>query len=58
MTLFHPTDQAMTRAAAPTRPIKAPAWISRVAWFRLAALAINLLLWAGIILGVRALLRH
>jgi hypothetical protein len=37
--------------------VKAPAWIGRVAWARIAALGINIAFWALIILGVRALTR-
>jgi hypothetical protein len=58
MTIFHTTHQPLTArtTAQVRRRAKAPAWIGRIAWLRIAALMINLALWAGIILGVRALL--
>lgn len=57
MTLFHTTHQPLTRSRAQVRRrAKAPAWIGRIAWLRIAALSINLALWAGIVFAVRALL--
>jgi hypothetical protein len=58
MTLFHTTHHPVAGAAAKSRAqVKAPAWIGRVAWARIAALGINIAFWALIILGVRALTR-
>jgi len=58
MTLFHTIHQPLARRTVPARAqIKAPAWAGRVAWARLFALGINLVLWGGIILGIRALFR-
>lgn len=58
MTLFHAIHHPLSRTtSAPRRSFRAPAWVGQIAWFRLGALGLNLALWAGIILGVRAMLR-
>ena len=58
MTVLNSTHQsAVARAASLPRKLEAPAWVGRIAWFRLLALGLNFALWAVIILIVRALLR-
>jgi hypothetical protein len=57
MTLFHPTQQTLTRPLkAARRRARAPTWMTKIAWTRLAALALNIALWGLIILAVRAFL--
>ncbi len=57
MTLFHTTaHHAVSEAKATPRKIAWPAWTGRVAWARIAALTVNVLLWAVIVAGVRALM--